>query len=115
MTKTLEIAAVVFLMAATAQAETRIDPLCGLGHRNEVASSQDVQANPAGYYVVSLRTQLPFGDPRIVQATGEAFHLCTSSAATPDMEATRALLLMQAREVKYLFVPLILEVPHSGS
>jgi hypothetical protein len=56
--------------------------------------SSDVRANPDGYYVVSLRTQLSHGDLRIVNATGEVFHLCTSSAATPDMETTRALLLM---------------------
>jgi hypothetical protein len=107
--------AAALVMVSTAQAETRIDTLCGSGHRNEVAGPQDIQANPGGYYIVSLRTQLPLGDPRIVNATGEVFHLCTSTPATPDMETTRALLLMQTRVVKYLFVPLILEVPHSGS
>ncbi len=115
MIKTFAPTALAFLMASFAQAETRIDMLCGSGHRNEVASPQDVKANPAGYYVTSLRTQLPLGDPRIVQATGDVFHLCTSSAATPDMETTRALLLMQTREVKYLFVPVNIASRSTGS
>ena len=115
MTRTFALAAIAFLMASAAQGETRIDAFCGSGHRNEVAGPQDVRANPAGYYIVSLHTQLSTGDPRIVQATGAVFHLCTSSAATPDMETTRALLLMQTREVKYLFVPVILDFPNAGS
>jgi hypothetical protein len=109
MTKILAVTAIALVLASAAQAETRIDTLCGSEHRNEVAGPQDVMANPGGYYIVSLRTQLSHGDLRIVNAVGEAFHLCTSSAATPDMETTRALLLMQTREVKYLFVPAILD------
>ena len=109
MAKILPLTAVVLLVASAAQAETRIDTLCGSGHRNEVIGPQDVMANPGGYYIISLRTQLSHGDPRIVEATGEAFHLCTSSAATPDIETSRALLLMQTREVKYLFVPVVVE------
>jgi hypothetical protein len=112
MTKILAVTAIALVLASAAQAETRIDTLCGSEHRNEVAGPQDVMANPGGYYIVSLRTQLSHGDLRIVKATGEVFHLCTSSAATPDMETTRALLLMQTREVKYLFVPAILDLPN---
>lgn len=107
MTRILALTTITFLIAAAAQAEPRIDTLCGSGHQNEVASPQDVKANPNGYYIVSLRTQLSLGDPRIVDATGDVFHLCTSSLATPDMETTRAQLLMHARKVKYLFVPMI--------
>jgi hypothetical protein len=106
MTKIPALATITFLMASAVLAETRIDTLCGPEHRNEVASPQDVKANPAGFYIVSLRTQLSQGDPRIVEATGEVFHLCTSSMATPDMETTRFQLLMQTRQVKYLFVPM---------
>lgn len=115
MTKFLALAAVALVAASSALAETRIDALCGSGHLNEVAGPEDVQDNPAGYYIVSLRTQLSHGDPRIVQATGEVFHLCTRSAATPEIETGRALLLMQTRTVKYLFVPAILNFPRSGS
>ena len=107
MTKFITLTAVALVMASSALAETRVDALCGSEHRNEVAGPQDVKANPDGYYIGSLRTQLSHGDPRIVQATGEVFHLCTISAATPDMETTRALLLMQTRAVKYLFIPTI--------
>jgi hypothetical protein len=107
MSKILALTTITFLMASAAHAETRIDTLCGSGHVNEVASLQDVRANPDGYYIVSLRTQLSQGDPRIVEATGDVFHLCTISLATPDLEMTRALLLMKTREVKYLFVPMI--------
>lgn len=113
MTKIFALTAIALVLASAAKAVTRIDTLCGSEHRNEVAGPRDVMANPGGYYIVSLRTQLSHGDPRIVKATGEEFHLCTSSAATPDMETTRALLLMQTREVKYLFVPTILDFPNS--
>lgn len=93
------------LCAAPALAESKIDSLCGTGHVDETAHAGDVSANPDGYYIRSLQVQLRHGDPRIVQAVGKQFHLCTRSAARPDMEATRALLLQGEREVKYLFVP----------
>lgn len=115
MTRIFALTTIVFVMASGTQAQTRIDTLCGTGHRNEVASPQDVQANPGGYYIVSLRTQIPHGDPRIVKATGEVIHLCTTSTATPDMETTRALLLMQIRQVQYLFVPTTLNFPKGRS
>jgi hypothetical protein len=102
-------------MTSTVQAETRIDTLCGPAHKNEVPGLQDVTENPDGYYIVSLQTQLSHGDSRIVEATGDVFHLCTRSAATPDMDAYRALLLMQTREVKYLFVPIIFSRPDKQS
>ena len=68
-------------------------------------SLNDVTANPDGYYIRSLQTQLSHGDPRIIQATGKKFHLCTRSAATPDMDGTKALTMINERAVKYLFVP----------
>jgi hypothetical protein len=110
MTNTFPLTAIALVLVTAAQAETRIDDLCGSEHRNEVAGLSDIKANPNGYYVVSLRTQLSHGDPRIVNAIGDEFHLCTSSAATPDMETTRALLLMQTRVVKYLFVPIMFDL-----
>jgi hypothetical protein len=115
MTKTLALTAITLVLASAVHAETRIDTLCGTAHQNEVAGSQDVTANPSGYYIASLRTQLSHDDARIVNATGEVFHLCTRSAATPDMETNRALLLMQTREVKYLFVPITFGRPDDQS
>ncbi len=98
------------LFAGTmAQAEGMIDTLCGPGHASEAAGPDDIQPNPGGYYVASLQTQLSHGDPRIVHAVGKTFHLCTRPAATPDMDPTRASLLMDKRIVSYLFVPT--EVP----
>jgi hypothetical protein len=87
----------------TAYAESRIMDLCGDGHVNE--ADDDVVAYPDGYYIRGLQTQLSHGDPRIVNATGDEFHLCTRSAATPDMDTSTALSLMNERTVKYLFVP----------
>lgn len=92
-------------LATAAGAEGRIDTLCGADHVNEVAAADDVQANPDGYYIRSLKTQISHGDPRLVLATGKVFHLCTRSAATPEMPSTQAVLMMQERAVKYLFVP----------
>jgi hypothetical protein len=89
-----------------AAADSRIARFCGADHVNEVASADDVSANPAGYYVASLREQVYEGDPRIVLTTSDEFYLCTRTAATPDMDATKAILLMKER-VKYLFVPVI--------
>ncbi|MCC2689489.1 MAG: hypothetical protein K0S21_2292, partial [Rhizobiaceae bacterium] len=74
---------------------------------NEVASEDDVRPYPTGYYIVSLREQVSEGDPRIFLTHGDEFYLCTQPAATPDMDATKALLLMHERTVKYLFVPVI--------
>lgn len=90
MTKILAQTAIAFLIASTAQAETRIDTLCGSGHRNEIAGAEDVRTNPGGYFIVSLRLQLSHGDPRIQFTAGDTFHLCTTSAATPDMETSQA-------------------------
>lgn len=91
--------------ANVAQAQSRIDDLCGADHVNELVSADDIVANPDGYYIRSLETQLSHGDPRLVTATGERFHLCTRSAATPEMDKNRLLLLVGERRVKYLFVP----------
>lgn len=90
----------------TVYAESRIEALCGAGHVNEIASADDIVANPDGYYIRSLQTQLSHGDPRIVSATGNEFHLCTRSAATPDMDARKAETLMNERRVKFLFAPI---------
>ncbi|WP_342076433.1 hypothetical protein [Yoonia sp. SS1-5] len=90
---------------SAAFAKSSIDALCGPAHVNEVAAADDVTANPDGFNIRSLQTQLSHGDPRILPASGNTFHLCTASAATPDMDRTKALLLMNERRVKYLFVP----------
>ncbi|TIS60767.1 MAG: hypothetical protein E5W93_10115 [Mesorhizobium sp.] len=92
---------------AAAAADPDIAKLCGPGHVNEVASSDDVRPNPRGYYITSLREQVYEGDPRIFPTTNDDFYLCTRPAATPDMDSTKALLLMKERAVKYLFVPVI--------
>jgi hypothetical protein len=115
MTKIHALTAITLMLASAVNAETRIDTLCGSAHQNEVADFQDVTGNPGGYYIASLRTQLSHGDPRIVLATGDEFHLCTRSAATPDMATGRALLLMQTRAVKFLFVPITLGLPDTRS
>lgn len=90
--------------ALAAQADSDIAKLCGPAHVNEVASADDVLAYPAGYYVASLKEQVSLGDPRIMLTSNDEFYLCTRPAATPDMDTTKAMLLMQERIVKYLFV-----------
>ncbi len=109
MNRTKLIIAVALLLAAqtTAQADSRIAKLCGSDHVNEAASEDDVRPNPDGYYVTSIREQVREGDPRIIVSPSEEFYLCTRQAATPDMDTSKALLLMQERTVKYLFVPVI--------
>ncbi len=98
--------ALAFLSASVACADSRIETLCGVGHLNEVAAADDVVSNPDGFYIRSLQTQISYGDPRIVQTNGSSFHLCTASAATPDMDINKALLLVNERRVKYLFAPI---------
>ena len=93
--------------ASAAEPDSRIAEFCGPDHVNEAASPDDVSANPAGFYVTSLREQVYQGDPRIILTNGDAFYVCTRTAATPDMDPTKALLLMHERTVKYLFVPVI--------
>jgi len=102
---TLIIAAILASAAAATAEDSRIAKFCGTGHVNELASANDASGNPAGYYVASLKVQLRRGDPRVIATNGDTFHLCTRTAATPDMDAARAILLMQERTVKYLFVP----------
>jgi hypothetical protein len=105
---TSTIALALLLTAQTAAtADIRIAGFCGPDHVNEAASQDDVRPNPAGFYVTSLREQVSQGDPRIVLSTSDAFYLCTRSAATPDMDSSKALLLLRERVVKYLFVPVI--------
>ena len=96
---------IMAIAASPAIAQSKIDALCGPRHVNELTSDSDVLTNPDGYYVRSLGEQIRHGDPRLIQAVGTKFHLCTRSAATPDMDASRALPLMNERRVKYLFVP----------
>lgn len=93
------------IASGTAQAQSIIDRSCGPNHVNQIAEIGDITENPDGYYVRSLQVQLSHGDPRIVQSVGKTFHLCTSSAATPDMDSTKALLMMSKQRVKFLFVP----------
>lgn len=115
MKSTIALTTLALLTAMPASAGTMIDTLCGDNHSNEVLSADDVTANPDGYYIRSLQTQISHGDIRIVQAVGKEFHLCTRSAATPDMEATKAALLAGERSVKYLFVPTICPDSRPGS
>jgi hypothetical protein len=104
------------LMASTpANAEPRVAELCGPGHVNEMASETDVTANPAGFFVASLREQLSSRDPRIILSPVDGFYLCTRSAATPDMDTSKALLLMRERTVRYLFVPIVRQGNGSSS
>ena len=107
--KRITLTALALLLAAqtASAADSRVARFCGPDHVSEVASQDDVRPNPAGYYVASLREQVSEGDPRIVLTTSDDFYLCTRSAATPDMDSTKALLLMKERVVKYLFVPVI--------
>ena len=95
MKRTRFIIALAFVLAAqtAAEADSRIAKLCGSDHVNETASTDDVRPNPAGFYVTSLREQVSEGDPRIVLSPTDDFYFCTRSAATPDMETSKALLL----------------------
>lgn len=108
------LAAALFLTAGAADAESKIDTLCGQGHANEAASAADISANPDGYFIRSLEVQLRHGDPRLVLAVGDAYHLCTRPAATPEMDANRMILLAGERVVKYLFVPLATRPQHGS-
>ncbi len=107
----IKIASVAFFSTCTtlssaSAADSRIATLCGKTQFNEIAGLDDVSANPDGYYVRSLRTQVSHGDPRIVQSNGESgYFLCSVSAATPDMDTTQTVLMKQKRRVKYVFVP----------
>lgn len=105
---TAAISATFAMTAAIVNAQSMIDELCGQGHSNEARAAGDVQANPNGYYVRSLAEQLSHGDPRIVLAAGDEFHLCTRPAAIPGMDAASAANAADRRTVKYLFVPAIL-------
>ena len=109
MKRTRLIIALALVLAAqsAAKADSSIVKLCGPDHVNEVASTDDVRPNPDGYYVASLREQVHQGDHRIILSTSDEFYLCTRTAATPAMDPTKALLLMNERVVKYLFVPII--------
>ena len=117
MKRTRLITALALLLTAqtAAEADTRIAKLCGSNHVNEAASTDDVRPNPAGFYVTSLREQVSEDDPRIVLSPSDDFYLCNRSAATPDMDTTKALLLMHERVVKYLFVPVIRRDTRSSS
>lgn len=117
MKRTGLIIAATLLAAAqgAARADSRMAKLCGADHVNEVASVDDVRPNPDGYYVASIREQVSEDDPRIILTTSDEFYLCTRSAATPDMDASKALLLKRERVVKYLFVPVVRRGAHSSS
>ena len=102
----LAIAAIATISSNVAFADSRVSTFCGESHANEITAIDDVVANPDGVYIQSLGTQISHGDPRIIQTTGKAFHLCTASAATPDMDVTMALSLINERRVRFLFVPI---------
>ena len=102
----LAAAAIATISSNTAFADSRVNALCGENHMGELAAIDDVVANPDGFYIRSLEMQIRHGDPRIIQTTDTAYHLCTASAATPDMDVTMALSMMSERRVKFLFVPI---------
>ena len=87
-----------------ARTDSRVADLCGAGHVNEVAAPDDVRANPAGFYVVSLNQQIPLGDPRLVFTNAEAPHLCTRAVATPGMDTANAISSGHRRITSWLFV-----------
>ena len=68
------------------------------------ASDRIPSAASACFYFFRI---LCANDARIILSTNNEFCVCTRPAATPDMDATKALLLMKERVVKYLFVPVI--------
>lgn len=91
---------------ATSRIDSRVAERCGADHVNEVASPDDVRANPDGFYVASLNEQVSLGDARIVFTTSDAGpYLCTRSAATPEMDTTNAILNADRRVTSWLFVP----------
>ena len=105
----MKVSAYVFalsIVGGAVEAQSMIDQLCGQTHISQTNAQDDVTSNPDGYYVLSLQIQLSHGDPRIVQAVGKEYHLCTQSAATPEMNANRVFRLKNERVIKYLFVPL---------
>ena len=93
------------MVVGAAEAQSTIDQLCGKDHVDQTATAGDVVPNPDGYYVQSLQTQLSHGDPRIVQAVGKTFHVCTRSASIPDMDLSRAINQANRQVIKFLFVP----------
>jgi len=102
------IATIVIALIATAtgaHAESMVTAFCGASHENEALVQSEIEPNPDGYYIPELNTQLSHGDRRIIQAVGDEFHLCTRSAATPDMPTNMVHLLKNERAVKFLFVP----------
>ena len=108
MNRMLTITAALAGLAAPAIAnagDSRIGSLCGAGHVNELSAQSAIRSNPDGFYVVDLKEQISHGDTRIIVSAADGFYLCTRSAATPDMDANKALLLMSERTVKFLFVP----------
>jgi hypothetical protein len=106
MKTTIATALFATILFSDAQADSRIERLCGAAHLNEVASQEDVRPNPAGYFVTSLAEQVSEGDPRIVLSYDPDFHLCTQSAGTPNMDTSQALRFLGKRKVLYLFVPI---------
>lgn len=108
MNRSLTALALIFASTAafaSSGADTRIAALCGPNHTNELTSATDVQSNPDGYYIRSLKEQVSLGDPRIVISESGQPYLCTRSAATPDMDAVTFALHRQTRVARWLFVP----------
>lgn len=101
------VVAAVILTASTttANAQSMVGRLCGIEHVNETFSSNDVRANPDGYYIESLGIQLSHGDARIIYAVGKTYRLCTREAVTPAMNDSNFQGLGPHRVVSYLFVP----------
>lgn len=93
------------LTTTQAAAQSASERLCGADHINEAQITGPVLENPDGYYLAGLQTQLSHGDPRIVQATGSTFYVCTRPVTTPGMTETEVILTRGQREVSRLFVP----------
>ena len=103
------------MVVGTAEAQSKVEELCGRNHINQATVYGDVTPNPDGYYIRSLQTQLSYGDFRIVKAVGRTFHLCTRDAATPGMDTSTAINLANKRVIKYLFIPVCEQAKWSGS
>ena len=113
--KILAIAATLGAATTGASAQSIVEHLCGVDHQNEIRAENDVRANPDGFYITSLNTQIRLGDPRLINAVGDDFYLCTRSAATPAMDQAQADAMADKRVVKYLFVPAIQEIRKPSS
>jgi len=91
--------------AAQTVQDPRISEFCGQTHQNELASPEEVRANPAGFYVEPTGEQIGASDPRLVFTNQETAYLCTRPVGHPMMHHAEALEAQGKRTVRFLFVP----------